>query len=201
MALVVVVVVARLGGFIEVCSKRWKKMIVEAILLYSPVAFQLQVPHSVELPMPPDELSRRIVPCIAVEEVNSPMISQMLASLTSNLSFVIGAFRLSFVIVTLASVNPCVNPSQVILVKSSFTEVIALPSSETLSVISALSALSPMSNTPVKTPPAHGASVLGVIVGVGGTGVAVGRIGVAGAPHPTKSNKTNVIRLICFGNF
>ena len=42
----------------------------------------------------------------------------------------------------------------------------------------------------------------GVGVAVGGTGVVVGGTGVAaGAPHPIKSNKTNVIPIICCGNF
>jgi hypothetical protein len=58
-----------------------------------------------------------------------------------------------------------------------------------------------------------GVTVGGTDVGVGGTGVgvAVGGIGVgvavggtgvaAGAPHPTKSNITNVTPIICCSNF
>jgi hypothetical protein len=47
-------------------------------------------------------------------------------------------------------------------------------------------------------------AVGGIGVAVGGTGVGVGGTGVgvaAGAPHPTKSNVTNVTPIICCSNF
>lgn len=122
------------------------------------------------------------------------------------------------------SIDPADIPSHFTFFRVTLTEVIENLSSETAKQITPLLALPLIAMGPLKehlgevgkggkvgkgSSPHHSGVGVGVGVDVGGTGVAVGGTGVAvgdisvpaGAPHPTRSKKTNVIPIICCGNF
>jgi hypothetical protein len=106
-----------------------------------------------------------------VGEANWPLISPRLDDLIVNLSSKIGNFPPISV-----DVLPALNPVQLRPVKATPKEAIPRPSSDTLRVILALTAVA-MAIDPTRVAP--GLAMDGGTVSVGGMGVAVGEMGVA----------------------